>query len=227
MYVDAFVSAFRGALRLGEKVTAVERRPGGRVVVRASSGEASFDHVVVATHADTTLALLAAPTSEERALLGAFRYHPTTVTLHEDTSLLHPDPRLRASWNTVRRDGVLRITYLLNRVQPLATERELLLTLGEAPIRPEKVLRTFSYAHPIFDAAAIRAQERLVAHDGGAVSFCGAWAGHGFHEDGVAAAERAIGALRGRLGAQRGSSCRLGSSSTTFGTPASPRSRNP
>ncbi len=194
IYVDAFARRFRGTVHLGERVTRVERTSRG-VTLRTSRGEARFDAVVLATHADTSLSLLAAPTARERALLGAFRYHPTTVTLHEDTSLLHPDRRLRASWNTVRRDGALRITYLLTKVQPLATKRELLLTLGEAPIDASRALASFSYAHPIFDAAAVAAQAELATLDGGPVSFCGAWAGHGFHEDGVVAAERAVAAL--------------------------------
>jgi predicted NAD/FAD-binding protein len=52
--------------------------------------------------------------------------------------------------------------------------------------RPETVLRRITYAHPVFDNAAIAAQGRLAQLQGRAhVWFCGAWTGYGFHEDGL------------------------------------------
>jgi predicted NAD/FAD-binding protein len=198
VYVDAFAKRFRGTVHLGARVSRVARSGDG-VLVSTPGGAQRFDAAVMATHADTALALVDRPTSREAAILGAFRYHPTTVTLHEDASVLHPDKRLRASWNTVRRRGKLRITYVLNRVQPLATKRELLLTLGDVELDPARVLAAFSYRHPIFDAAAVGAQAALPSLDGGRVSFCGSYAGHGFHEDAVVAAERVVAALPDRF----------------------------
>ena len=54
---------------------------------------------------------------------------------------------------------------------------------------PEKTWAQFHYAHPVFDHGALAGQEairRLQGADG--LWFCGAWLGHGFHEDGLRSA---------------------------------------
>jgi predicted NAD/FAD-binding protein len=54
---------------------------------------------------------------------------------------------------------------------------------------PALVLGDFHYSHPVFDAAAVRAQQALPAVQGsGHVWFCGAWTRYGFHEDGLMSA---------------------------------------
>ena len=59
----------------------------------------TFDAAVVATHADDALALLADPTSHERAVLGAFGSSTNETILHTDAAMLPTRPRARASWN--------------------------------------------------------------------------------------------------------------------------------
>lgn len=190
VYVAAFAKTFPGRVRLATPVLALEREPGRASVVTAE-GRSWFDHVVLATHADTSLALLAAPTAQERRLLGAWRYHPNPVTLHTDASVLHRDRRMWASWNIVKRGGRQRVTYWLNRVQSLRASVDYFLTLGRAEdVDPSRVVQRFSYRHPIFEAASVATQRELGSLDGETTSFCGSYAGHGFHEDGVAAALR-------------------------------------
>jgi len=57
---------------------------------------------------------------------------------------------------------------------------------GEDRVNPEKVIRSIKYAHPIFTAGRAQAQGRhaelINKHR---TSFCGAYWGNGFHEDGV------------------------------------------
>ena len=54
------------------------------------------------------------------------------------------------------------------------------------------------------DASALRAQAQLPQIQGRShLWFCGAWAGHGFHEDGLASALSVVDALRPRLAAGR------------------------
>jgi len=65
---------------------------------------------------------------------------------------------------------------------------------------PQQVLREIPYAHPVFDGAAIAAQQRLPQLQGlHRTWFCGAWTGYGFHEDGLASGEAVAGALGQRL----------------------------
>jgi predicted NAD/FAD-binding protein len=53
-------------------------------------------------------------------------------------------------------------------------------------IAPEHVIGSYDYAHPVFDMAAISAQQQVGQLQGQQRTwFCGAWTGYGFHEDGL------------------------------------------
>jgi uncharacterized protein len=189
-YVSRFAEPLAGRIRLGAGAARVERI-GGRVVVTDASGERDvFDHVVLATHADEALALLVDPDPRERALLGAFRYSHNEAWLHNDESFM---PRRRAAWaswnyvSDLEAPDRTRVTYWMNSLQHLPTCANVFVTLN--PRRPpRRPLSVESYDHPIFDAAAIRAQKDLWSLQGrGGVWFCGAHFGAGFHEDGLQA----------------------------------------
>lgn len=165
----------------------------GGVRVLTDGGDECFDKVVLATHSDQSLALLHSPSSAERTVLGAIAYQPNRAVLHTDTSVL-PARRLAwAAWNYERAQDPQRessqvcLHYLLNMLQPLPFAQPVLVSLNPAaPIAPEHILGEFDYAHPVFDAAAIRAQKELPDLQGRQHSyFCGAWTGYGFHEDGL------------------------------------------
>ncbi len=192
-YVEAVTEPLRrrGRLHLTCGVTKV-RRLSDVVEVLTDDGPAYFDHVVIATHSDQALGLLGDPTPDERAVLGAIRYQPNRATLHTDGSLLPSAPRARASWNYVLPAEPARqatLTYRLNALQNLATDVPVLVTLNrDDAIDPSKVLASFDYAHPVIDEAAVAAQGRQLDIGGATVSFCGAYWGYGFHEDGVCSA---------------------------------------
>lgn len=189
-YVEALVAPLRrrGRLHLSSPVTKVRRERNG-VELLTDDGPAAFDHVVLAVHSDQALGLLADPTGEERAILASIRYQPNQATLHTDTRLLPGQRRAWAAWNYLRPRGEVRratLTYYLNRLQGLDLERPLLVTLNrDAEIDPDLVLRRFEYAHPVIDRAATTAQSRQRAISRGDVSYCGAYWGYGFHEDGI------------------------------------------
>jgi uncharacterized protein len=187
-YVARLAEPLAGRIRAG---AARIERIGGRVaVIDERGGGDVFDHVVLATHADEALALLADPDPRERRLLGAFRYSRNDAWLHCDASLM---PRRRAAWASWNYVGGVEapdcacITYWMNSLQRLPTRTNVFVTLN--PRRaPRGVLKIESYDHPIFDAAAIRAQRELWGlQDSGGVWFCGAHFGAGFHEDGLQA----------------------------------------
>ncbi|MGA2472925.1 MAG: FAD-dependent oxidoreductase [Acidimicrobiales bacterium] len=181
----------RGRLHLGAAVSKVRRQSEGAELL-LPEGPATFDHVVIATHSDQALALLGDPSREERAVLGAIRYQPNQATLHTDTTLLPANRRAWASWNYVRPEGPARratLTYYLNRLQGFDADRPVLVTLNrDDDIDPGEVVARFDYAHPVIDEAAVAAQQHQRALSAGSVSFCGAYWGYGFHEDGVRSA---------------------------------------
>jgi predicted NAD/FAD-binding protein len=167
-------------------VVEVRRGGDGVTVVERNGRHERFDHVVIATHADQALAMLDAPTPAERRTLGAFRYSRNLAVLHTDAALMPKRRRAWASWNYIGSEGGLCVSYWMNRLQGLPGQ-DLFVTLNPPqPPRPDALLRSELYEHPIFDAAALRAQASLWDLQGqGGVWFCGAHFGAGFHEDGL------------------------------------------
>jgi predicted NAD/FAD-binding protein len=159
----------------------------------AASRTEDFDKVVLATHSDQALALLAQASPAEQAVLGAIAYQPNRAVLHTDTAVLPARPLAWAAWNYERAADSQRestqvcLHYLLNMLQPLPFKQPVVVSLNPVtPIAAEHVLGSFDYAHPVFDGAAIRAQKALPALQGQQHTyFCGAWTGYGFHEDGL------------------------------------------
>ncbi len=129
-------------------------------------------------------------------MLGGFAYTTNEAVLHTDSSFLPRARAARASWNyRLGDDERPTITYHLNRLQALQSERDYCVTLNQA-VPEEHVLQRFAYQHPLYTVETLRAQEALPRLMGGPILFAGAYFGNGFHEDGLAsgvAAARALG----------------------------------
>ena len=191
-YVEKLVAPFRDRIRVGCPVFRVRRRA-ECVEVSSADGVDEFDHVVLAVHSDQAIRLLADPSGLERKLLGSIAYQENEVVLHTDESLIPRRPAAQASWNyLVPRESERRVlvTYDMSRLQGISSRHRFLVTLnGTDRIEPETILRRFVYHHPVFDSAAISAQKlhsEISGHN--RTHFCGAYWGHGFHEDGVKSA---------------------------------------
>jgi uncharacterized protein len=179
------------------------------VMVHSAVGAERFDDVVLATHSDQALALLGTgATPAEQRVLGAIRYHHNRAVLHTDEAML-PSRRLAwAAWNYERaarpdqEDRAVCLHYLINQLQPVPWSQPVVVSLN--PLREPargQVLAEFDYAHPIFDQAAIEAQGQLYTIQGRRhIWFAGAWAGYGFHEDGLKSGLAAASAMLARQG---------------------------
>jgi predicted NAD/FAD-binding protein len=162
-----------------------------------------FDCVVIATHADTALAMLDDPSQAEREALGAFRYSLNRTVLHTDASVLPRNRRAWASWNCDIHDcrdttAPVSMTYHLNRLQGVAGTTQYCVTLNGRDRPAGEILASMDYTHPVIDRAAVTAQARVEAINGQrGTYFCGAHLRFGFHEDGLVSALR----VTERLGA--------------------------
>jgi predicted NAD/FAD-binding protein len=167
-----------------------------------------FDEVVLACHSDQSLALLGDATPAERETLSAIRYQPNRAVLHTDTAVLPQARRAWAAWNYERsadagQDSArVCLHYLLNMLQPLPFAQSVVVSLNPvSEIDPALVHGSFDYAHPVFDLAAIQAQQKVPALQGQQHTyFCGAWTGYGFHEDGLKSGLEVARRLKTRLG---------------------------
>ncbi|KAK9864126.1 hypothetical protein WJX84_007458 [Apatococcus fuscideae] len=204
-YVDRILRELED-VRLGAEVARVTpAKPGGQATVSVRGGsQESFDAVVLATHSDTSLQLLAdsAPQGVEE-VLRAIPYGTNQVYLHTDTSLMARNRQAWASWNFIGAKGnpettPVCVSYWVNRLQRVPADApETFVTLNPPhPPAQDKTALHAQLAHPVFSFASLRAQEQLHHVQGkGGIHYAGAWCGYGFHEDGIRAGIAAAEAL--------------------------------
>jgi predicted NAD/FAD-binding protein len=194
-YVQRLIDRFGGIIRRGIGIAMVERSDRGVLLRRSDGAVEHFDQVVIATHSDQALRLLADADPQERRILGAIRYQANLAVLHRDLSFM---PRRRLAWSSWNYLAAGRhclaqqvsLTYWMNRLQNIDRAHPLFVTMNptRAP-EPRLTFATYEYQHPIFDPAAIAAQGEFGNIQGHRQTwFCGAWCGYGFHEDGLASA---------------------------------------
>ena len=187
-YVRRLIQPFQDRLRLSTPVRRIRREGTGWAVTDAAGETAQYDRVVCACHADEAAALIEDMPGDLAACLGAFRYQQNRIVVHSDERFM---PRRRKSWASwVYLDSGaagVSLSYWMNNLQNFKSAAPVIVTLNPARMpRAELVYDTHSFAHPVFDEAAIRAQrqiESLQGRDG--LWFCGAYQRYGFHEDGL------------------------------------------
>lgn len=204
-YVQKLAAATKATFRVATPVQGVVRE-GDAVRVTHDGGSEIFDHVIFACHSDQALGLLGDADAPERALLGAINYAPNTAWLHRDERLMPRRKKVWAAWNYLRRTdsdqgAPVAVSYWMNCLQNLDPARPLFVTLNPVePPAPHLTFARFAYDHPQFDQRALEAQQRIANIQGQRNTwFCGAWCGHGFHEDGLTAGLEIARALGGRV----------------------------
>ena len=200
-YVTRLSAPFANKIQLNSEITRVERH-GAEVKLYNRKGFAgSFDDVVLAGHADETYNILADADREERDILRHFDYQENVAYLHTDDTLMPRSRTAWASWNYIgatpdgsqahetNAAGHLCVSYWMNRLQKLNTDRSVFVTLNPAtPPDAEKTHARIEYMHPLFSTRALEAQKQLWSLQGrNRTWFCGAYFGSGFHEDGLQA----------------------------------------
>lgn len=197
-YVRKLIPPFQDRIRLNTPVQRIERRDGKAILHTAGQPAETYDKVILATHAPTSLQMLAEPTALEQELLSAFKYQPNVATLHTDDHFMPHTRRCWASWNyhiEFDAQGTIQPSthYWMNLLQGVSEKNQYFVSINAAEqIDPAKVIRRINYEHPLFDVHAIAAQKRLpelnqIAPDQ-TTYFCGAWQRYGFHEDGFMSA---------------------------------------
>jgi predicted NAD/FAD-binding protein len=195
-YVDKLTAPFRDRIHLRRGAVAVRRDP-DRVAVTDEAGYTlHYDHVVLACHADQALSMLQDADSEERAVLGQFKYQPNTALLHTDARVMPRTTRCWSSWNyRIDHDEQQCVApstvYWINRLQGISTRRNYFVSInGEETLAPDSVLERIAFEHPLFDDAAIAAQSQLpqLNQRRTGVYLCGSYFRYGFHEDALSSA---------------------------------------
>lgn len=189
-YVGPLTRPYKDRIRLNSPVASVKRYP-AKVEVTTTGGDTeSFDQVVIATHSDQALRMLADPSDLESEVLGTIPYQENLAVLHTDTSLLPPQRTAWASWNyhiPKEEKGRVPLTYNMNFLQSLEATETFCVTLNmPEKIHPDRLIQRLVYHHPVYDPNSLSARRKQDELNGkNRTYFCGAYWGYGFHEDGV------------------------------------------
>ncbi len=197
-YVNAVASAIgTDNVRTNFAVRTINRSDSDVTVLSENGESLTFDHVVIASHADQALQMLENPSENEQRFLGAFEYEPNEVVLHTDTRYLPKRKAAWCSWNYVElpnqsgagdSSGTLAcVSYWMNKLQTLRQPENYVVTLNPCfPIASDKIVSTQHYKHPLFTELTENAQQNLWQLQGKQRTwFCGSYFGAGFHEDAV------------------------------------------
>jgi predicted NAD/FAD-binding protein len=199
-YIAPMTAVLEDRIRLSSKIKFVLRFPDHVAIHFEDRPPEMFDYVVFACHGNQVLPLLQDPSETENSVMSSFRTSRNEACLHTDEDMLPTRDNARASWNyllPVDAYSNVTLTYHMNRLQSLKTPENYCVTLNSTSfINPAKVLRKVTFHHPVYDAAAIRAQQRWSEINGQRrTHFCGAYWFYGFHEDGLNSAIRVAKAL--------------------------------
>jgi len=197
-YVKRLAAPFTNHIRKADPVTSIS--PENEITL-ASGHTESFDLIISAAHGDQALKLLSSPTPLEQELLAPFHYQPNKAVLHTDESFMPRTRRCWASWNYRIEEGRHSTIYWMNNLQGATANENFFVSINPSrPIHESKIIRELDYEHPLFDLAAIAAQDRIPELDAAGTGryFCGAWQRNGFHEDGLWSAVRLCQTLLGK-----------------------------
>ena len=189
-YVKKMTAGLDNQVMLKQPVISARRLPDGVEIVTAQGRREHYDALILACHADQALSLLENPNPLEKELLGQFHYQKNHAFLHTDPALMPKARRVWSSWNYLSDnrqtgDNAVSVSYWMNRLQRLDAEQEYIVSLN--PLQEpgqDRVIAEMSYDHPVFDSAAMQAQQRLEQIQGlERIWYCGSYFGYGFHED--------------------------------------------
>ena len=150
----------------------------------------NYDKVVIATHADEALSMIENPTNDEKQILSKFKYKENLAYLHIEESIMPKNRNVWSSWNSSIDPINLKknsVTYWLNMLQNLKTNKNIFLTLNPFINIPEnKILKKIKFTHPYYDQDALINQKKIhLLQNKKNILFCGSYFGYGFHEDGI------------------------------------------
>jgi predicted NAD/FAD-binding protein len=193
-YVKKIIESFKKRIRVKSEIKAIKRAVGKIIITHTAKDEEDiFDAVVIGTHSNQALKLLADPSDKEREILGAIPYQTNSALLHTDTSILPKNKLAWASWNYYLdqdKKNPVMLTYNMNILQRLDSDETFCVTLnGSDYIDQNKIIKVLNYEHPLFTHESIKAQSRKNEISGvNNTYYCGAYWRNGFHEDGVISA---------------------------------------
>ena len=188
-------------IHLGTSITNVSQTESGCTIATDRGESFSFDHVVVATQANTAIGLIESISALEREALGLFKYQQVETIVHTDAALM---PTRRKDWATFNivsspDQSAAMCTILLNHFYPQwDCDEPVFQTIMPVEVpRTESVIAQARMQRPVVDSGSARGYEllgQIHAHGDGQgdrrIWYCGSYASPGIPllESGVSSA---------------------------------------
>jgi predicted NAD/FAD-binding protein len=188
-YVKKLTAEFSDKIKLNCEIVKSEQKNNKIILTDEKKKQYEFDKVIFASHADQTYKIIKDKTLEEKQILSQIKYSKNIAILHKDQNQMPQNKKAWASWvylSSARKNAV-SLTYWMNNLQNLGTEKPIFVTLNPIKnISAKNIIAKYNYEHPIFDLNSVNATQNLEKIQGQRnIYFCGAWTKYGFHEDGV------------------------------------------
>ena len=185
-YVKKILEKISGEIFKNYKINNISRSD-DNVRISIGNEHLDYDQVVLACHADQSLNILNDPSAKEKEILNKFTYVSNRAFLHTDENLMPSRKKAWSSWNSITKDNRTCITYWLNKLQNLKTNKNYFLTLNPvAEVEENKIIKQEKFTHPYFNNENVSLQKDLHLLQGKKRTwFCGSYFGYGFHEDGL------------------------------------------
>ena len=185
-YVKKILEKISGEIFKNYKINNISRSD-DNVRISIGNEHLDYDQVVLACHADQSLNILNDPSPKEKEILNKFTYVSNRAFLHTDENLMPSRKKAWSSWNSITKDNRTCITYWLNKLQNLKTNKNYFLTLNPVEeIEENKIIKQEKFTHPYFNNENVSLQKDLHSLQGKKRTwFCGSYFGYGFHEDGL------------------------------------------
>ncbi len=198
-YVNALKNSFKNNVKLSSGALSVQKNAESWIITDDQTQTAEFDQVIFACHANEALALIETPSDSEQQILSKFKFQPNKIVTHTDTSFMPKNLSCWSSWvylSEQSRDAkpLVSLTYWMNNLQNLASEKPILVTLNPArqPLS-SSIIDEHIFSHPMFNKPAKEAQQQISQIQGRrGLWFCGAYLRFGFHEDGLLSAVNVV-----------------------------------
>lgn len=198
-YRDLIIAELNSPVMINSKVLKVIQNEDDIDIVLAEQ-TLKFDKVIIASHGDEALAMLANPTKKQQEVLSKFSYQKNIATVHTDALVMPKLKKNWSSWNFIIKDKKSYTVYYMNRLQGVSEKENFFVNInGEEFVDPKKIIQTITYHHPIFDIPARIAQEQMDdLNKKTNLHFTGSYYRYGFHEDALLSSVNLCNAILGR-----------------------------
>ncbi len=185
-YVNKVLKNISGEVFKNYKVSNIDRND-ENIKIKIGNEHLDYDHVILASHADESLKIINSPSENEKRILSQFNYISNYAVLHSEERLMPKKKIVWSSWNSISKGKKTCITYWLNKLQNLSTDKNYFLTLNPIyEIEKRNIIKKINFTHPYFNLETLRLQKELDLLQGNNRTwYCGSYFGYGFHEDGI------------------------------------------